>query len=62
MPPDGKCVGMPSTKLYTHLANAFHHARDSDYHNLGMPPPKDLKYELVGLLSYKKECNSKVHR
>jgi len=27
-----------------------------------MPPPKDLNSELVGLLSYKKECTLKVHK
>ncbi len=53
---------MPSTKLYINLANAFHHARDSGYHNQVVPPPKDLNSELVGLLSYKKECTSKVHK
>jgi len=41
--PDGKFVGMLSTKLYINLANAFHHARDSGYHNKVVPPPKDLK-------------------
>ncbi len=60
--PDGKCVGMLSTKLYINLANAFHHARDSGYHNQIIPPPKDLNSELVGLLSYKKEHASKVHK
>ncbi len=53
---------MLSTKLYIKLANAFHHARDSGYHNQVIPPPKDLNSELVGLLSYKKECTSKVHK
>jgi len=60
--PDGKCVGMLSTKLYINLANAFHHARDSGYQNRVMPPPKDLNSELIGLLSYKKEFTSKVHQ
>ncbi len=60
--PDGKCVGMLSTKLYKNLANAFNHAWDSGYLNQAIPPPKDLNSELVGLLSYKKECTSKVHR
>ncbi len=27
-----------------------------------MPPPKDLTSEIVGLLSYKKECTLKVHK
>jgi len=44
---------MLSTKLKINLANAFHHALDSGYHNQVMPPPKDLNSELVGLLSYK---------
>ncbi len=57
--PDGKCVGMLSTKLYINLANAFHHARDSGYHNQVIPPPKDINSKLVGLISYKKECTSK---
>jgi len=60
--PDGKCAGMLSTKLYINLADAFHHARNSGYHNQVIPPPKDLNSELVGLLSYKKECTSKVHK
>ncbi len=60
--PDGKCVGILSIKLYINLANAFHHARDSGYHNQVIPPPKDLNSELVGLLSYKKECTPKVHK
>ncbi len=60
--PDGKCVGMLSTKLYINLANAFHHAWDLGYHNQVVPLPKDLKSELFGLLSYKKECTSKVHK
>ncbi len=45
---------MLSTKLYINLANAFHHARDLGYHNQVLHP--DLNSELVGLLSYKKEC------
>jgi len=49
--PDGKCVGMLSTKLYINLANAFHHARDTGYHNQVIPPPKDLNSEQVGLHS-----------
>jgi len=53
--------GMLSTKRYVNLANTFHHARDSGYHNQVIPPPKDLNSELVGLLSYKKECTSKIH-
>ncbi len=53
---------MLSNKLYINLANAFHHARDSAYHNQVMPSPKDLNSELVGLLSYKQECNSKVRK
>jgi len=36
--PDGRCVGELRTKLYTILANAFHHARDSGYHSQVMPP------------------------
>ncbi len=40
--PDGKCVGMLSTKLHINLANAFHHARDSGYHYQVIPPPKDF--------------------
>jgi len=36
--PDGKCVGMLSTKLYINLANAFHHARDSGYHKSNLHP------------------------
>jgi len=40
--PDGNCVGMLSAKLYINLANAFHHARDSGYHNQVVPPLKDL--------------------
>jgi len=47
--PDGNCVGMLSTKLNINLANDFHHARDSGYHDQVMPPPKDLSSELVGL-------------
>ncbi len=43
--PDGKCVGMLSTKLYINLANAFHHACDSGYHNQVVPPPKHLYSE-----------------
>ncbi len=58
--PDGKCVGMLNTELYINLANAFHHARDSGHHNQVMPPLKDLNSDLVGLLSYKKECTSRV--
>ncbi len=27
--PDGKCVGILSTKPYINLANAFHHTQDS---------------------------------
>jgi len=53
---------MLNTELYINLANAFHHARDSGYHNQVIPPPKDLNSELVGLLSYKKECTSKVYK
>ncbi len=53
---------MLSTKLYINLANAFHHARDLGYHNQVVPPHKDLNSELVGLLSYEKECTSKVHK
>ncbi len=60
--PDGNCVDMLSTKLYINLAYAFHHVRDSGYHNQVIPPPKDLNSELVGLLSYKMECTSKVHK
>jgi len=41
--------------------NAFHHARDSGYNQV-IPPPKDLNSELLGLLSYKKECTSKVYK
>ncbi len=57
---------MLSTKLNIKIANAIHHARNSDYklltHNQVLPPPKDLNSELVGLLSYKKECASKVNK
>jgi len=53
---------MLSTKLNINLANASHHARDLGYHNQVIPPPKDLISELVRLLSYKKECTSKVHQ
>ncbi len=60
--PDGNCVGTLSIKQYINLANAFHHAWDSGYHNQVIPPPKDLHHELVGLLSYKRECTSKVHQ
>jgi len=60
--PDGKCVGMLSTKLYINLANAFHHAQNSGYQNQVIPPPKDLNSELVGLLSYEKECTSNIHK
>jgi len=50
--PDGKCLGMLSIMLYMNLANAFHCARDSGYHNQVMPPSKHLNSELVGLLTY----------
>ncbi len=41
--PDGKCVGMLSTKLHINLANAFHHAQASGYHNQVIPKhPKTL--------------------
>jgi len=53
---------MLSTKLYINLANAFHHAWDLGNHNQVVPPPKDLNSGFVGLLSYKKEYTSKVHK
>ncbi len=57
--PDGKFVGMLSTKLYNNLANAFHHAMDSGYHNQVMPPSKDLNSELVSILYYKRNAPRK---
>jgi len=53
---------MLTIQLDINQANAFHHAWDSGYHNQFMPPPKDVNTELVGLLSYKRECTSKVHK
>ncbi len=38
------------------------HRIQAGYHNQVVPPPKDLNSELVGLLSYQKECTSKVHK
>ncbi len=62
--PDEKCVGMLSTKPYTNLIRQMPSTkhRIQGYHNQVIPPPKDLNSELVGLLSYKKECTSKVHK
>ncbi len=52
---------MLSTKLYINLANAFHHARDSGYHNQVIPPPKDLNSELVSYLT-RRNAPQKVHK
>jgi len=36
------CIYTPDGKLHMKIANAFHFARNSGYHNKVMPPPKVL--------------------
>jgi len=59
---DGKCVGMLSPELFQTLNRAFHSARDSGQHTQISPPPKDVAFELVGLLMHRQKCISPTNK